>query len=313
MAGNALAGRPEFLVIGGSGQVGGAVRRLLGARALATGRSPADALDLALDLEDLAVHPGLADRLLEKTRPLCTLIAAAFADVDGCEVDPGRAERVNTTAPAVLARASRQVGAKTVFLSSEYVFDGNDGPYDEGAGSSPLSAYGRSKAEGEMAVLDADPRALVVRTTVVYGPEERGKNFAYRVGRHLADGTALTVPNDQVSTPTYNQDLAASLMRAGLSSLCGVLHLAGPSLLARDQFALELAQACHLDGSVVKGVPTSTLHQRAPRPLQAGLISRRTGDWEAPAASPPSEAVARWLSDPYGLPWPPGAHSLALL
>ena len=183
MAGATLSDVCDWLVVGGTGQVGGALLRLLGPRAISAGRSPAN--PCLVDLEQLAEEPGQADRLMAEARPRTVVIAAAATNVDRCESEPAMANAVNATAPAALARAAHRIGAKTVFVSTEYVFDGEAGPYDEDAEPRPLSVYGSSKAAGEQAVLSADPDAIVVRTTVVYGPERQGRNFAYRLAGHL--------------------------------------------------------------------------------------------------------------------------------
>ena len=155
MAGATLSDVCDWLVVGGTGQVGGALLRLLGPRAISAGRSPAN--PCLVDLEQLAEEPGQADRLMAEARPRTVVIAAAATNVDRCESEPAMANAVNATAPAALARAAHRIGAKTVFVSTEYVFDGEAGPYDEDAEPRPLSVYGSSKAAGEQAVLSALP------------------------------------------------------------------------------------------------------------------------------------------------------------
>ena len=302
MAGATLSDVCDWLVVGGTGQVGGALLRLLGPRAISAGRSPAN--PCLVDLEQLAEEPGQADRLMAEARPRTVVIAAAATNVDRCESEPAMANAVNATAPAALARAAHRIGAKTVFVSTEYVFDGEAGPYDEDAEPRPLSVYGSSKAAGEQAVLSADPDAIVVRTTVVYGPERQGRNFAYRLAGHLRAGKVLRVPSDQISTPTYNRDLATALVQLAQSSLRGIVHVAGPCLLGRDGFAVEVAREAGLDGTLIESVKTASLSQVARRPLRAGLISRRANEWGSHPVRGTAAAVADWRGDTYGLPWP---------
>ena len=302
MAGATLSDVCDWLVVGGTGQVGGALLRLLGPRAISAGRSPAN--PCLVDLEQLAEEPGQADRLMAEARPRTVVIAAAATNVDRCESEPAMANAVNATAPAALARAAHRIGAKTVFVSTEYVFDGEAGPYDEDAEPRPLSVYGSSKAAGEQAVLSADPDAIVVRTTVVYGPERQGRNFAYRLAGHLRAGKVLRVPADQISTPTYNRDLATALVQLAQSSLRGIVHVAGPCLLGRDGFAVEVAREAGLDGTLIESVKTASLSQVARRPLRAGLISRRANEWGSHPVRGTAAAVADWRGDTYGLTWP---------
>src|SRR5262249_61342144 len=108
--------------------------------------------------------------------------------------------------PAWAARLPAKRAAAFVFFSTEYVFDGHDGPYAEDDPVAPLSVYGRSKLDGERAVMAANPRALVVRTTVVYGPEPQGKNFIYQLRRRAAARRTSKKPAGQRSGPPLHLD-----------------------------------------------------------------------------------------------------------
>jgi dTDP-4-dehydrorhamnose reductase len=257
-------------VVGAGGQVGGALRRVLGDRATGTWRNPPPGAS-ALDLEAVVRSSGLAEDVIGRSGAEVVHVAAGMTHVDGCEDDPGRAHLLNRDAAAVLARAARAAGARTVYFSTEYVFDGTGGPYDETDAVNPLSVYGRSKLEGEEAVRGEDPRAVVLRTTVVYGPEEHGRNFAYQVAGRLRRGEPVTAPADQRSSPTYNADLAAAAVELAEQGVSGVVHVAGPEVMDRATFARRLAVATGFDAAAVGAVTTASLAQRAPRPLDAGL------------------------------------------
>jgi dTDP-4-dehydrorhamnose reductase len=291
----------RHLVVGAGGQVGGALTRVLGPRAVGSWREPPPG-QLAADLEDIGWSAGLAEDVLGRSEAAVVHIAAGMTHVDGCEDDPDRARLVNRDGPAALARAARAAGVRTVFFSTEYVFDGTDGPYDETDRTNPLSVYGRSKLEGEEAVLAQDGRALVVRTTVVYGPEGQGKNFAYQIVRRLRAGKGVTAPDDQRSSPTYNADLATAVVALVDGDAEGVVHVAGPEIMDRAAFARRLATATGFDAGEVRGVSTSSLDQRAARPLDAGLridrlrsllpdlelhdVEAAVRDWEASGNTP---------------------------
>ena len=290
----------RWLVIGGTGQIGRAlVEALPDGMAVTTDRRHESPLHLDLGERDGLV--GRMDDLLGTIAPAVVVIAAGMTAVERCEGEPELAMQVNHHAPAVVATRATRAGARCVYLSTEYVFDGRRGPYDETARPRPLSAYGRSKLAGERAVLEADPCALVVRTTVVYGPEVAGKNFAYQLVDHLLRGAVMAVAQDQVSTPTYNRDLARALAaHARVEGAGRLVHLAGPERLSRHAFAEKLAEAAGLETSLVVSRRTADLGQRALRPLDAGLASR--------VASPPmrtiAEAVEDWRRHPSGRPWP---------
>ena len=264
------------LIVGASGQVGTQMLGALGTRALATSRIEREGW-LRLDLAELS-EVAQAATALDAEALDAVFCVGGMTHVDGCEAEPELAWRTNARGPGVLAAYARGRGLPFVYFSTEYVFDGagdDAGPYAEDARTHPLSAYGKSKLEGEMRVLEAHPEALVLRTTVVYGPDPRQMNYLYALMRNLAAGTKMRVPEDQVSTPTYNRDLIAAalgLVKAGASR---VFHVAGPERMGRLAFAQEIAQRLGLDAGLLEGVSTAALGQAAARPLDAGLATEK--------------------------------------
>jgi dTDP-4-dehydrorhamnose reductase len=125
----------------------------------------------------------------------------------------------------------------------------------------------------EQRILDAHPNPLILRTTVVYGTDPGQKNFLYSLRRLLSAGKTMRVPADQVSTPTFNADLAAATVALVAAKASGIFHACGPDLLHRYDFAVMAAGMMGLDPSGINGVSTAELQQKAPRPLRAGLIS----------------------------------------
>merc|ERR1712228_1129701 len=134
---------------------------------------------------------------------------------------------------------------------------------------------GSSKLRGESEVLKADPSALVIRTNVVFGPEGVGKNFVYQLIRKLRAGEPMTVPNDQVNTPTYNRDLARATMLLVKKGASGLFNIGGCEVLDRLAFAKAVVDSLNtldpsgikLDGGLLKGVATTNAGQTAMRPL----------------------------------------------
>src|SRR5205814_4398023 len=162
------------------------------------GHNPADGL-VPLDITDGAA----VDRTIDTARADWVLCPAGLTHVDHCEEHPEEAFAINRDGALQAAREARRAGAGFVFFSTEYVFDGEQGPYAEDDPARPLSVYGRSKWEGERAVLDEVERALVVRTTVVYGPDAQEQNFVYQLIRNCRNGQPMLIPVDQPSSPTY--------------------------------------------------------------------------------------------------------------
>jgi dTDP-4-dehydrorhamnose reductase len=191
--------------------------------------------------------------------------------VDGCEDDPGRARTVNALAPEAVAQECARQGAGLVYYSTEYVFGESGGPYDELAKPDPVGVYGASKLEGEQRVLEACPEALSLRTTVIYGPEPQGKNFVYQLVKNLVAGKPMTVPTDQLSSPTYNRDLARASVELVEGLERGIWNVAGPEVIDRATFAHLAAAVFGLDGGLLKPTDTPSMKQKARRPLSAGL------------------------------------------
>jgi dTDP-4-dehydrorhamnose reductase len=260
-------------VVGASGQVGAALCARLRERGWEVvgthGHVPTPAT-VALDIADI---PAL-ERFLAAPFD-CVFFPAALTFVDYCEEHPAEAIRLNRDAPTAAARATARQGAPFVYYSTEYVFDGTRGPYAEDDPPCPVSVYGRSKREGEMAALEANPRTVVVRSQVVYGPEPQGKNFVYQLLRRLAAHETMRVPVDQIACPTYNVDLAAASMELVERGLAGIYHVAGRDALDRHAFARLACEVFWLDATRLLPVKTADLSQRTRRPLSGVLRTDR--------------------------------------
>jgi dTDP-4-dehydrorhamnose reductase len=270
------------LVIGASGQVGAALLRVLRARghqAVGTWAHEAFPGLVPLDFTD----PAATERLVGETRPDWVLCPAALSHVDYCEEHPGEAFAANLHGPLAAAKAAARAGAGFVYYSSDYVFDGVDGPYAEDARPRPLGVYGQSKWEGEQAVLGALARALVVRTSVVYGPERQEKNSVYQLIRACRSGKGFRPAVDQRASPSYNPDVAAATVECCERELSGTWHLAGADVLDRMAYALLVCRAFDLDASTLTPATTAQLGQKAARPLNGGL---RIGKAQAQLGTP---------------------------
>ncbi|MFN7132504.1 MAG: dTDP-4-dehydrorhamnose reductase [Myxococcales bacterium] len=289
--------RPTALIIGASGQVGAHCLRSFadrGYRVIGTYASkPRDGL-VRLDLSD----PASVEEAITSLRPDVCVLSGAMTNVDRCEDEPQRALAINAEAPGRAADACRRVGAKLLYLSTEYVFDGTAGPYAEADAPNPINVYGASKLEGERRVLAASDRHLVARTTVVYSHDPGGMNFAMQLWRRLRAGERMRVPTDQISTPTYAPELAAALARLAGEERGGIAHTVGPDLLARFDFAVRAAELFGLPASLLEPVDTSALGQRAARPLRAGLrLGRKLQDGFSDVPGALARVAARLLGE----------------
>ncbi|MBX6312004.1 MAG: SDR family oxidoreductase [Isosphaeraceae bacterium] len=263
--------RMRAIVIGGSGQIGGWLLRVLterGHEAIGTyANTPFSGL-VHLDAADLAA----AAAWLRSQRPEVVFYPAGFTWVDGCERDPETARSANRDQPLNLARAAADLGARFVYYSTDYLFDGQAGPYAEEAPPCPLNVYGRAKLEAEHALAEAlGDRLLILRTCWVYGPERQGKNFAYQVAQALSVGKPVVCPSDQSATPSYGPDVARASVLLVEGGQVGVIHVAGPETMDRPTFARRIALGFGLDPGLILAQPTAELGQETPRPLASGL------------------------------------------
>jgi dTDP-4-dehydrorhamnose reductase len=281
----------HWFVTGSYGQLGSALME----RLASTGAS---ASGCDLDELDIAEPSAVAARLADLPRPLVWLNAAAFTHVDRCEREPETARRGNAVAPAVVAAACRDAGVRLVHVSTDYVFPGDAGrPYREDDPPGPRSEYGRTKLEGERAVLSASPDALVVRTSWVFG---KGRNFIAAVLEQAAQRRAgtqegpLRVVDDQSGRPTYAVDLAEALLALAERGARGIVHFANDGIatwwdLAR--FALD--EAGYPDIAIDR-IATSDLQTDAVRPAWSVLDIGRAASF---GVTPRSwrEAVTAYL------------------
>ena len=259
----------RILVIGASGQIG---EQLLLRLPGAVGTSFSN---FRPGLEPLDIRDGAAlDALIGRVEPGLIFVPAFCAAVDQCELDPAGTRAINVDpVPGLLAAADR-AGARLVYFSSDYVFDGTKGPYTEADPPCPINEYGRQKLQAER-LIGASRRHLILRTTVVYGPETAGKNFVCRLAAGLRAGKNIRVPNDQIGSPTYAPNLAEAAAALAQSGAAGLFHLCGPDQVDRLAFAREAAAAFGLDGSLLSGVATPELGQPARRPLNAGMSAEK--------------------------------------
>ena len=260
-----------WLVLGGSGLVGwNCVRRLraLGIPVVATSLGGRPGF-VQLDIAD---HEACR-RLIDELDPAAVVVCAAATWADRCELEPDWATALNVTALERIADALRP-DAALVSVSSDCVFDGASGPYREDDAPRPVNHYGWTKLRGERAVA-RHAEHLVIRTTVVYGPELRdpGKNSLCQLVAALERGEAFPAPVDEVATPTYAGDLGAAVVDLVRAGARGVFHACGPELVSRYEYARTAAAAFDLDPDLVTPALSDEMGRPARRPKRSGLIA----------------------------------------
>ncbi len=241
-----------------------------------------------LDIVDAdAVRAAVRD-----VRPDAILNCAAWTDVDGAESAEAQATAINGDGAGHVAAAAAEAGAIVVHVSSDYVFAGDaSAPYAEAAATGPLSAYGRSKLAGELAVAAAAPdRHAIVRSSWLFGPH--GRNFVDTMLRLGAERDEVTVVDDQVGRPTYTGHLASALVRVAETRAHGILHVAGGGACSWWELARAAFDQAGVECRVQRG-RTADLGRPAPRPAYSVLASTRA---DAPALPPWQQGLAAHLA-----------------
>ncbi len=272
----------DVMVTGSNGLLGGFLIPLLrshGYRVLATGRGdcrlPESWFDQQVVYMPLDITDGMAVMsFVSRHKPARIIHAAAMTQADDCERDPVGCWAVNVTATRFLIDAAAAVGASMVYVSTDFVFDGEGGPYTESDQPAPVNFYGCSKLTAERAVMNSDISWSIVRTVLVYGRSDHQarSNIMTWVRDKLTSGTPINVVDDQLRTPTWAGDLAAGILLVAEKNAGGIWHISGADLLTPYEMAVRTAQYLDLDPSLMTRVTANTFSQPARRPLKTGFI-----------------------------------------
>lgn len=210
-----------------------------------------------------------------KTKPNIVIITSALTNVDYCEVNRKETENINVNGIKNIAKVCKEHNCRVIYISTDYVFDGKSGPYDETDKTSPINYYGKTKLLGEKIIGKEIEDYLLVRTTVVYGWDLESKNFIMQLIRNLSENKYMKVPIDQVSSPTYCPNLAEMIKESCDKNISGTLNIVGSDILDRYSFSIKAAEVLNLKKDLLIPVETKTLEQVAKRPLDAGLKVER--------------------------------------
>lgn len=266
-----------LLVVGGSGLVGSKVAALASEsfRVVATYREAKPKIPRVefVPLHKERVEDGIA--LVRKTKPAVVVDTAAMHNVDRCEEERDLAWQINAGSTGALARVATDVGARYLFVSTDFVFDGAKGQYREQDVPRPVNYYGETKLGGEHAVLAASADHLVARPSVIYGWDDTRLNFATWVLTSAREGKSINVVTDWIGSPTFADSLAGAMLQLLKVPDGGLYHLAGSDGMSRYDFAVRLAKAFGLDSTTIKPVHSADLHMKAPRPPDSSLSSAK--------------------------------------
>jgi len=262
----------KVLVTGASGLLGGRVVRLALKRGhivfSAYNERPSEA-GIALKL-DLTNVEGIRETI-HSINPDAIIHTAAYTNVDGCEDNRDLAWRLNAEACKHIALSSANVGAHFVYVSTDYVFDGEKGLYKEGDTPNPINFYGYTKLMGEEFVRRNAKSWCIARTSVIYGWGGSKLNFSTWLIENLEKGSQVKVLVDQYVSPTLNTNLAQMLIEIAERRLCGIFHTAGASRVSRYEFAKMLANVFNLNSDLIEPAKMSEMRWRAKRPKDSSL------------------------------------------
>jgi dTDP-4-dehydrorhamnose reductase len=238
-----------------------------------------------------------ARRVLEvvrDSRPAWIVLAAAYTDVDGCEINEQLARNINFRGAVHVAEAAKEAGARLLFLSTDYVFDGSKKtPYETTDARAPRSVYGRCKAEAEVKLAEILPHCTIVRTSWLYGTG--GKCFPDTMLKLAATRPAIEVVNDQRGSPTYAVDLAEAIIGLCRKNVSGIVHATNRGDCTWYEFAQQILTQAN-SATVVRPTTSDKFVRAAERPAYSVLspASLESADIVMPVWQ---DALARYLEE----------------
>ena len=223
-----------------------------------------------LDIEDRQA----VFELLQKEQPDTIIHTAAMTQVDLCETEQEACQRANVDAVQHICDACQKLGIYLVHVSTDFIFDGEGGPYDEAAQPKPISVYGHSKWEGEKVVMQLEQPWCIIRTGLVYGLTHRmsRSNIVLWAHQSLKEKKVIQVVDDQFRSPTLAEDLADACIAAAQKQPCGVFHISGPEIMSVYDMVQRIAAFFGLSTDTLSRTDSSSLNQPAKRPPRTGLV-----------------------------------------
>jgi len=269
--------KKRLLIIGSNGKLGSALARHYSRNSdyeiLCSGN---EELSLVENVDYIAADitkRNSVKNIFHKFFPDYVINAAGFTNVDACESNKELSWNVNVKGTESIAMSSWAIDSHLVYISSDYVFDGKEGPYTEEDIPHPISYYGRTKLAAENAVRTSGTKYTIIRTNVLYGSNENSHpDFASWVINSLKQGKEIRIVTDQYNNPAFVDDLVDGINKTLERGAQGIYNLAGEEVISRYEFTLRLARYFCLDESLIKPIATVDLKQPAPRPLRSGLV-----------------------------------------
>lgn len=270
----------KILVTGANGLLGQTlIKQLLEKKyeVVATGRGPGRLIVAALEgysYKDVDITDGLAiEEFIMEERPSLIVHSAAMTQVDQCEIDKQGCYNANVTATRFIIDTARAIKARFIFISTDFIFDGSNGPYSEDDEPGPVNYYGSTKLAAENAVMESGLNWAIARTILVYGvaPTTGRTNIVSWVKQNLEQGTTIKMVTDQFRTPTFVHDLAKGIVLMIEKNAKGVYHLSGEEQMTPYEMAVATAKFFGLNEKLIDKSLSPDIKQPAIRPPRTGF------------------------------------------
>ncbi|MBW7889150.1 MAG: dTDP-4-dehydrorhamnose reductase, partial [Bacteroidetes bacterium] len=260
--------KEKYLILGSNGQLGREFRKQLTEKKIPFFAPPEQEFDIT-NFEAIASQ-------IEKLSPSVIINCAAYNAVDDAETTPEPAYLINQHAVENLAKGSKNIGAKFVHYSTDYVFDGTKGNlYTEEDLPNPQSVYGNSKLAGEKAIMEITDNYLILRTSWVFG--DGRQNFIFKLRQWAEKNSVLKISSDEVSVPTGTADLADITLRALSKQLTGTFHAVNSDYASRYEWGRYVAEILGLKNIIIP-VPMSTFQTAAKRPGFSAMFNNKLSE-----------------------------------
>jgi len=265
----------KFLVTGSAGLVGQQVVKYLSKSnqvfSCYNESKPEYGDSVKMDLKNYE----MISSVLTEIKPDVVIHLGAMTGVDLCEKEKTSASEINTKATEIIAKECSKLNSFLVYVSTDYVFDGNFGMYKEDDVANPLGFYGKSKLEGEKAVQNFSTNWCIARTSTPFGLHPTKKSFPMWVIENLQKQKQIDVLIDQFTSPTYVPNLSRMLIEISERRITGIIHVAGASKISRYQMASMVSDKLNLDGTLLKQISMNKMKWVAQRPKDSSLdVSR---------------------------------------
>jgi dTDP-4-dehydrorhamnose reductase len=242
---------------------------------IATGKGPSRLSGKGFGYRSLDItNADEVNEVVSQIGPDTIIHSAAMTNVDQCELNREACLEVNVKATEYLVRAAEKIQAHFIFVSTDFIFSGNDGPYDEESEADPVNFYGETKLIGENAVRNSNTSWAIARTVLVYGiaSDLSRTNIILWVKSSLEAGKEIQVVDDQVRTPTLAEDLALGCILIAEQKATGIFNISGADVLTPYDMAIQTADYFGLNKALINKTDSKHFIQPAKRPMKTGFV-----------------------------------------